>query len=99
MHTEPSVGRRIHLTVSTPYTYGIACLIGARLFLKLYEPHETAWEKLVIVADAGLLQVMCIGGVVSQFYTTSEGYAGVLILVFVSITAARVAHLVCGRVQ
>lgn len=78
--------------MSTPYTLGIACLVGVRLFLKLYEPHACVWDRLVIVADAGLLQMMCMGGVLSQFYSTTEGYAGVLLLVFVSITGARVTH-------
>lgn len=85
---------RVHLTISTPYTGGLAFLIGTRLFLKIYESEGGcgAWAVLVLVADSILLQCMCVSGVLSQFESLDEGYAGMIVLVLSCVSAARVVH-------
>ena len=87
---------RIHLTISTPYTGGLAFLVGTRLFLKVYEAGDRcgAWEVVVLIADSILLQCMCVSGVLSQFESLDQGYAGMVVLVFSCISAGRVVHMV-----
>lgn len=81
------------MSVCTPYTGGIAVLVGVRLFLKVYEPHAHAWQRVVLVADAGLLQVLLWSGVLPTFVAQQDAYASVLVLVFASMAVARVINL------
>lgn len=81
---------RIYMSMSTPYTIGFALLIGVRLFLKLYQLHPSVWNRVVIVADAALLQLLLWAGVMPQFLTPTAAYAGIMVLVFVCVSAARI---------
>ena len=80
---------RIYMTMSTPYTIWFALLIGLRLFLKLYQPHPSVWHRLVILADAALLQLLLWAGVMPQFVTTTAAYAAIMVLVFMCVSTAR----------
>ena len=90
---------RIHLTMSTPYTIGITFLLGTRLFWKLQigatttplDPSEISshWPY-VIVADAFMMYLLCLSGVMPLFSNAEEGHAACIVLVFSCISIARV---------
>jgi hypothetical protein len=85
---------RVHMSMSTPYTPGIALLISVRLFLKIHEPEWTAWSRVVLLGDAGLIQVLLWTGVLPQFGTQYQGYAVMTVLTYTGVVLGGVVNSV-----
>lgn len=90
---------RIHMTVSTPYTLIITALVGFRVFDKVYRAidrqknHDTSESiKLdgIMVVDTVLLYILCLVGVLPQYSTSMEAYAGILTMAFACLVTARI---------
>lgn len=101
------VAARVYLSMCTPYTLGIAFLLGSRLFLKAYEStaltskgsvknnssvYQRWYDNLIMVADSILLQFVYVSGIMPDFSTPSNAYIVTVVLLFASISAARVVH-------
>lgn len=90
---------RIHMTVSTPYTLIITALVGFRVFDKVYRGAKrttthTRSESIkldsIMVVDTVLLYILCLVGVLPQYSTSMEAYAGILTMAFACLVAARI---------
>ena len=82
---------RIHLTMSTPYSVGIAVLVGARLFWKLeHGDKNNRGSFYIIIADALLMYTLCLACILPLFASVHEGYAVVITIMFACISIARI---------
>lgn len=88
------ISSRVYMCMNTPYTMGIAFLLGSRLFLKIYnggDVQKSAAEQLILVVDSVLLQIVYVAGVMPNYTSSAEGYIVCVVIMFVSISAARMA--------
>jgi hypothetical protein len=90
---------RIHMTVSTPYTLIITALVGFRVFDKVYraidrQKNHNTLESIkldsIMVVDIILFYILCLVGVLPQYSTSMEAYAGILTMAFACLVAARI---------
>ena len=87
------------MTTATPYTLLLAALVGFRVFHKVYagKTRENSQGKVadivldgIMVVDTVLFYILCLVGVLPQYSTSMEGYAGILTMTFACLTVARI---------